>query len=122
MVDLVGRKALVVEDEAAVALLIEDMLADLGCEIAASAAGLGRACDLARRAGIDFAILDLNLDGASAIPVARILRERRIPFVFSTGYGASGVSDDFALYPLLPKPFVITDLQDKVSAALALNL
>ncbi len=121
MTDLAGRRALVVEDEGAVALLIEDMLADLGCEIVASAAGLGRACELARTAGIDFAILDLNLNGASAIPVARILRERHIPFVFSTGYGVRGVSEEFAFHPLLAKPFVIADLQEKISAALALH-
>jgi CheY-like chemotaxis protein len=120
MVDLAGRTALVVEDEGAIALLIEDMLADLGCEIVASAAEIGKACVLARTVSVDFAILDLNLNGASAIPVARILRERHIPFVFSTGYGAGGVSEDFAFYPLLAKPFVRTDLQDKVSAALAL--
>jgi CheY-like chemotaxis protein len=121
MVDLAGRRALVIEDEGAVALLIEDMLADLGCEIVASAAALGKACELARTAEIDFAILDLNLDGASAVPVARILRERHIPFVFSTGYGTSGVSEDFACYPLLAKPFVIADLQDKIAAALTLH-
>lgn len=121
MVDLAGRRALVVEDEGAIALLIEDMLSDLGCEIAASAAELDKACALARTADIDFAILDLNLNGASAIPVARILRERRIPFVLSTGYGAGGVSGDLAIYPLLAKPFAITDLQDKISAALVLD-
>jgi CheY-like chemotaxis protein len=120
MIDLAGRRALVVEDEGAVALLIEDMLADLGCEIVASAAGLVRACDLARTTEMDFAILDLNLNGASAIPVARILRERRVPFVFSTGYGTSGVSAEFSSYPLLVKPFVIADLRDKIAAALSL--
>ena len=121
MIDLTGRRVLVVEDEGAIALLIEDMLADLGCEIAASAATLDKACELARTARIDFAILDLNLDGASAIPVARILRERHIPFVFSTGYGTGGVSEEFAGYPLLPKPFVLTDLRDQVSTALAMH-
>ncbi len=121
MVDLAGRRALVVEDEGAVALLIEDMLVDLGCEIVASAADVGRACELARTARIDFAILDLNLNGASAIPVGYILRERRIPFVFSTGYGTSGSSEDFASYPLLAKPFVIADLRDKIAAALVLH-
>jgi CheY-like chemotaxis protein len=119
MVDLAGCRVLVVEDEGAIALLIEDMLADLGCEIAASAATLDQACELARTAEVDCAILDLNLDGASAIPVARILRERHIPFLFSTGYGAGGVSEEFACYPLLAKPFVVTDLRHEISAALA---
>jgi CheY-like chemotaxis protein len=119
MLDLTGRRALVVEDEGAVALLIEDMLVDLGCQIAASAAEIGKACELARTARIDFAILDLNLGGASGLAVGRILRERGIPFVFSTGYGAGGVSGDFGCDPLLAKPFTITDLHDKISVALA---
>lgn len=118
MVDLTGLKALVVEDEGAVALLIEDMLLDLGCTIAASAAELARASELARSAQIDFAILDLNLAGASALSVAHILRERGIPFVFSTGYGTGGVSADFAAHPVVSKPFVIADLQEKIAAAL----
>jgi CheY-like chemotaxis protein len=121
MVELAGLRTLVVEDEGAVALLIEDMLLDLGCEVVASAADLSRACELARSAQIDFAVLDLNLGGVSALPIARILRERRIPFVFSTGYGTSGASQEFESYPILTKPFVIADLKIKVSVALALE-
>jgi CheY-like chemotaxis protein len=119
MVELAGLRALVVEDEGAVALLIEDMLLDLGCDIAASAAELSRACDLARSAQIDFAVLDLNLGGVSALPIARILRERRIPFVFSTGYGTTGASQEFESHPILTKPFVIADLRMKVTLALS---
>jgi CheY-like chemotaxis protein len=120
MVDLAGLKALVVEDEGVIALLIEDMLLDLGCEVAGSAANLSKACELARTISIDLALLDVNLQGISALPVARILRERRIPFVFSTGYGTSGVSDEFASYPILAKPFVRDDLREKLAAALEL--
>src|SRR3990170_2051669 len=99
MTDPAGLKVLVVEDEGPVALLIEDMLLDLGCEIAASAAELDRACNLARTAMIDFAVLDLNLGGESAVPVGHILRERGIPFVFSTGYGTSGLAEEFSSHP-----------------------
>lgn len=119
MPDLTGLKALVVEDEGAVALLIEDMLLDLGCEVVASVAQLDRACAVARTIAIDFALLDLNLDGASALPVAHILQERHIPVVFSTGYGRHGIAEDFKSFPMLAKPFVIGDLQEKVRTALA---
>jgi CheY-like chemotaxis protein len=118
MVELAGLRALVVEDEGAVALLIEDMLLDLGCEISASVAQLDEACEVASTISVDFALLDLNLDGASALPVARILRQRQIPFVFSTGYGAHGIVEDFKSYPTLAKPFVIADLQEKLLTAL----
>ncbi|MBM0104929.1 response regulator [Steroidobacter sp. S1-65] len=120
MVDFTGLRALIVEDEGAIALLIEDMLLDLGCEIAAAAAELGKACELARTARIDFAILDLNLAGVSALPVAEILRERGIPFMFSTGYGTSAVSGVFERYPVVAKPFVMNELRDKIAAALDL--
>ena len=118
MRDLAGLKALVIEDEGPVALLIEDMLLDLGCEIAASAADLVRATEVARTARVDFALLDLNLAGQSALPIAAILEDRRIPFVFSTGYGESEVRQGFERHPLLAKPFDMADLQEKISAAL----
>lgn len=119
MIDLSGLRALVVEDEGVIALLIEDMLLDLGCEVVASAAHLDKACTLARSSDFDFALLDLNLDGRSAVPVAHILRERRIPFLFSTGYGTSGIADEFPSQLVLAKPFKISELRDKISLTLA---
>ena len=121
MVELAGLRVLVVEDEGAVALMIEDMLMDLGCRIVASAADIGRACEFATTADLDFALLDLNLAGSSALPVAYILRQRGIPFVFSTGYGASGVPKEFSTTPSLAKPFRFRDLQDGMVRALTLH-
>ncbi len=121
MGDLTGRKALLVEDEGGVALLIEDMLQDLGCEIAGSAARLEQACEMAHKLKADFAILDVNLDGRPAFPVARILRERQIPFIFSTGYGAMGMPPEFEAAPVLAKPFVIEQLERKILDALAIS-
>lgn len=118
MTELAQLRALVVEDEGAIALLIEDMLIDLGCAVVASAADLDRACELARTATIDFAVLDLNLNGSSADGVAYILRERGIPFVFSTGYGVGGIADEFKSAPAVAKPFVIEDLRAKILLAL----
>jgi CheY-like chemotaxis protein len=118
MDDLEGLAALVIEDEGAVALMIEDMLLDLGCEIAASAADLETACELARTAQIDIALLDLNLAGVPAAPVAEILRQRGVPFVFSTGYGASGIPQEFSDYPALGKPFLLSEMREKLLLAL----
>jgi DNA-binding response OmpR family regulator len=118
MTDLSGFRALIIEDEGPIALLIEDMLLDLGCEIIASAAELETACEIARTAHVDFALLDLNLNGLSALPVAHVLHERGIPFVFSTGYGVTGLSDGFESYPTLAKPFVIDDLCNNIVIAL----
>lgn len=109
------QKVLVVEDESLVAMLIEDMLLDLGYEVVAVAARLEQAMESARTVAADLAILDLNLDGKRTDGVAEILRARGIPFMFATGYGAAGVSGEWANVPVVQKPFQESDL----SAALA---
>jgi DNA-binding response OmpR family regulator len=83
MVELAGLRALVVEDEGGVALLIEDMLEQLGCDIAASIATLEKALAFARANTFDFAVLDVNLDGKPVFPLAELLKSRKLPFVFS---------------------------------------
>lgn len=118
MTEHLGLKVLVVEDEGAIALLIEDMLEDLGCEIVASASRLPEACSVAATAEIDLALLDVNLDGQLVFPAAKILRQRQIPFVFSTGYGSQGVPGEFTGRPVLGKPFSMIELQNAIACAL----
>ena len=120
MIDLSGLRVFVVEDEGVVALMIEDLLLDLGCEIAASVSQLADACRMAPATQADLALLDVNLGGELVFPVAEILRERKMPLVFSTGYGASGLPPKFSRYPVLAKPFSASDLQQAI--ALALNV
>jgi len=120
MDDLAGLRALVVEDEASVALLIEDWLAALGCEIAASVASLRRACECAASTPCDFAVLDVNLAGELVFPAARILVSRSVPFLFATGYGASGIDPEFGRHPIVTKPFTALALRAGIVAALAL--
>jgi CheY-like chemotaxis protein len=119
MSELLGLKALVVEDEGSVALLIEGMLESFGCEIAASLARVDQACEFASKELFDFAVLDVNLHGQTVSPVAHILRERQIPFVFSTGYGRSGVPEGFEASPVLSKPFGMADLKRAIASAVA---
>jgi CheY-like chemotaxis protein len=118
MADLAGLRVLVVEDEGGVALLIEQMLEDLGCEVAASVATLANAMKAARRDAFDFALLDVNLDGELVFPVAEILRVRQRPFIFSTGYGRMGVPEAFKDCEVLNKPFTIDELKKKLQAML----
>lgn len=84
-------RILVVEDEMTIALMIEDMLTDLGHDVVELAMRLPRALAAARNETFDFAILDVNLDGHRSSPVAEVLIERGIPFVFATGYGSDGI-------------------------------
>lgn len=113
-----GVRVLVVEDEGAVAMMIEGMLEELGCMVIASVAGLARAAELAAEVEIDFAILDVNVAGGLVFPVAGILRDRQIPFLFSTGYGAAGLPNEFADRQVLHKPFSEVDLLQKVALIL----
>lgn len=113
-----GVKVLIVEDEGTVAMMIEDTLEALGCEIVSSAATVAEARKIAAEADIDLAVLDVNVAGSPVFPVAEILRERQIPFLFSTGYGASGLPTEFSGYPVLGKPFSDRELQQKLSLVL----
>lgn len=101
-----GRRVLLVEDEAMIAMLLEDMLGDLGCEIVGPAYALDPALALAAGDNaIDVAILDVNLAGRPVFELADALRGRGVPMVFSTGYGARGLRDIDRDVPVLGKPF-----------------
>ena len=105
------RRALVVEDEVIVGMLLEDMLGALGCEVAAISTHLEEALTLARTLDIDFAVLDINLDGQQSFPVADVLSGRGVPFVFATGYGAKFLKPPYSGTPTLQKPFQLGDLE-----------
>ena len=64
-----------------------------------------RGIKLAQDAAIDFAILDLNLNGERTYPIAEALRARGVPFIFATGYGSGGVDEAWKSVRVLPKPF-----------------
>ena len=110
-------RILVVEDEMLVAMNIEDMLLALGHDVAGIASRLGPALQLAREGAFDLAMLDVNLAGETSFPVAEILRERGIPFLFATGYGAEGIEEGYRGAPVLQKPFRERDLQAALKEA-----
>ncbi|AZF05495.1 response regulator [Pseudomonas sp. R5-89-07] len=118
MTSFPGIRVLLVEDEGAIAMLIEEMLEDLGCTVVASVAQLAKALDVAHVLDADLAILDVNLAGERVFPVASVLRARNIPFLFSTGYGVSGLPKEFADCPVLHKPFAQSDLTLKIAQTL----
>jgi CheY-like chemotaxis protein len=116
---LQGRRVLVVEDEMMIAMLVEDMLADLGCAVIGPAHGLAAALDLANAtAELDAALLDVNLAGQPVFAVADALRERNVPIIFCTGYGDAGLREADRGAPVLQKPYRAKDLADTLAAAL----
>ena len=111
MKTLSSLKVLVVEDEALVSMLVEDMLTDLGCTIVGPAAEIEEALRLASSADIDAALLDVNLGGRPIFPVADTLKARGVPFAFASGYGEAGLIEDHRGAAVLQKPFREADLR-----------
>lgn len=120
---LAGRKVLVVEDEALVSMLLEDMLEDLGCKIVGPAMRMREALALAHDEGeaIDLAILDVNLAGERSFPVAEALMARGVAFVLATGYDDSSIDERWRDRPVLRKPFLPQQLERALREALAFN-
>jgi DNA-binding response OmpR family regulator len=108
------RRVLVVEDEALVGMLVEEMLRELGCEVAALSTHLEEALRLAQSADFDFAVLDVNLNGQRSFPVADLLGERGLPFLFATGYGAKVLPPRHAGALILHKPFSLEELREAI--------
>lgn len=99
-----------------VAMNIEDMLLDLGHEVAGLASRLPPALALAQDAEFDAAMLDVNLAGETSFPVADALVERGIPFLFATGYGLHGIAARYRDFPVLQKPFRTHQLGEALDA------
>lgn len=121
MKTLTSLKVLVVEDEALVSMLVEDMLTDLGCTIVGPAAEIEEALRLAGSADIDAALLDVNLGGRPIFPVADALKARGVPFAFASGYGEAGLTDDHRGATVLQKPFREADLRRVLETLVALT-
>ena len=112
-------KFLVVEDEFMIAMLIEDYLAELGHEMAWQTDNIPEALQIIdANEDIDGAILDMNLRGETARPIADVLRARQVPFCFMTGYGA-GVATSHPDVPIISKPFDMAALRDTITILMA---
>ena len=108
-------RILVVEDEMIVALFIEDLVTDLGYDIAGVVSRLDDALSRVGEGGFDLAILDVHLAGKEVFPFADALAERGIPFIFATGYGGRGMPERFRDRPTLQKPFRPDELAEAIT-------
>jgi DNA-binding response OmpR family regulator len=105
-----GNAAFLVEDEVMIRMMVADMLQELGYSVAAEAGEINEAIRLAQSTKFDFAILDVNVNGKVISPVADLIRARNLPFIFATGYGSSGLPEEYRDRPALQKPFQIETL------------
>jgi len=105
-----GRSVFLVEDEVMIRMMVADMLEELGYTVAAEAGEINEALRLAQSTEFDFAILDVNVNGKVISPVADLIKARNLPFIFATGYGSSGLPEEYRDRPALQKPFQIETL------------
>ena len=93
------------------AMDLEGLLQDHGCEVLAAVPDVAKALALLETHKPDAVTLDMNLDGESSAPLAAILQERNIPFLVITGYSRDRLDDPaFEGAPMLKKPYSNDDL------------
>jgi DNA-binding response OmpR family regulator len=113
-----GGSVFLVEDEVMIRMMVADMLEELGYKIAAEAGDIAEALRLAQSVDFDFAILDVNVNGKVISPVADVIRAKGRPFIFATGYGSSGLPEQYRDRPALQKPFQLDALGRTIETAL----
>ena len=115
---LSGRNILIIEDEMLILMMIEDMLADLGCESISVASKIGQATTLIDDQVFDAAMLDMNLNGIESYPIADALAAHDVPYFFSTGNSLTNVKDGYRDQDVLKKPFTFEQLSNMLSRSL----
>lgn len=117
MIDPKAKRILIVEDELLVAMNLEDLLIEMGHEVVGLASHMSEAMEFARESDFNFAALDINIAGTPSFPVADILRERGIPFIFTSGYGAAGLVDGYRDEIMLQKPYGYREVGRSIARA-----
>lgn len=114
----VGRRVLLVEDQTLIALSLEAELQACGLDVTARTATVQAALDSLDRDPPDLAVLDMNLSEGDSLPVAERLHQKRIPFVFATGYGTDlELPDGMQDIPVASKPYHLRDILQKLAQA-----
>lgn len=104
-------RVLLVEDEALIAMMAEDMIDSLGHRVVRAATTLADALAACANGDFDVALLDVNLNGDTSMAVATALKARGCFFAFTTGYGAGGVDPEHGDCPVLTKPYALNELE-----------
>lgn len=110
-IDEAIRSILIVEDEMIVAMLMEDLVRQLGVQNVYICADSASALDIVQSKPVDCAILDLRLRDGTSMAVADALAEQGIPFLFSSGSDAGALEPRHADRPMISKPFLDDDFQ-----------
>ena len=107
------------EDQTIIALDTESMLRDLGAVSVDAFTTADAAINWLGNADVDVGVLDVALGGTTSFPVAELLEQRAIPFIFTTGYGDTGMFPErFLTVPIVRKPYVMLSLADAITKCL----
>lgn len=117
--ELDDRRVLIVEDSPVIADDTEQMLLEVGCFVVGPATNMADARQLAEKEQIDAAIVDINIRGGKAFPILRILEDRGIPFVLTSGYADWSMPDEWQGRPRVGKPYNPLLLREKLTELLA---
>ena len=119
MTEASPHRVLIVEDEMLIAMLVEQMVEDLGYQVVGPAMTVEEALSLIDGENVDCAVLDMNLGhGVSSAPIADALQAKGIPFLFASGYGSKGTVENLGAAPVLSKPFLTHDLEKALNGIL----
>jgi CheY-like chemotaxis protein len=108
---------LVVEDEALIAMYVEDIVEQAGYGVAGVVSSLDDALTFLDDHTVDSAVLDVELNGRAVYPLADVLMSRRIPFVFASSYGERNIPEAYRSGPVVQKPFAPSELRRALAKA-----
>lgn len=115
---MAGGSILIVEDEAMVAMMLEDFLEELGYAVHGVAATLEEGLAATEAGGFDAALVDCNLHGEKSWPIAYKLTEKHIRFAFVSGGSGVDTPTDLETAPALSKPFTMDNVRTMLDALL----
>ncbi|CAN5908785.1 response regulator [soil metagenome] len=112
-----GLRILVVEDEFLLAEDLRQALEGAGVVVLGPVASLAKAqARVLTESTIHGAVLDINVGGQRIFPLADVLMDRGVPFVFVSGYDIGVVPPRFTGIPLLQKPVSLDALTSALMA------
>lgn len=116
------RRILVVEDEYLIAMSLQDALENAGAVVVGPVPSIDKAIQtIDSEPNIDAAVLDVNLGGVLAYPIADMLIARKIPFVFTSGYEDNVLRSRYAQVKNCPKPYLFQAMEEALVEAMSLS-
>jgi CheY-like chemotaxis protein len=109
-----SARILVAEDEFLVYLALEDELRSKGYTVLGPFGSVKAASDALAREHVDLVLLDINMGGSMAWPIADELIARNVPFIFLGGYAGDALPEPYRNITRVGKPYDPVVLQREI--------